>query len=94
MTTAARCLSPTELLVLSPAQAAELLGISRSKVYELTGAGLLRTITVFAGGPIRIRRSDLDAYLDERSRASAEAMTTHLTLTVPFSERGQHGQPR
>lgn len=92
--TAARRLSPAELLVLKPDQAAELLGISRSKVYELTSAGLLKTITVFPGGPIRIRRTDLDAYLDERSKARAEAMTTHLTLTVPFSERGQHGQPR
>lgn len=90
--TAARRLSITEVLVLTPAEAAELLGISRSKVYELTGAGLLKTITVFEGGPIRIRRSDLDAYLDERSRAQAEAATAHLTLTVPFSERGQLSQ--
>ena len=93
MTSTAPRLAAADLLVLSPVQAAELLGISRSKVYELTGAGLLRTITVFDGGPIRIRRSDLDAYLDERSRASGEAMTTHLTLTVPFSER-QSGAPR
>lgn len=89
MTAAAQRLSPTELLVLSPAQAAELLGISRTKVYDLVKGGHLRTITLYAGGPIRIRRSDLDAYLDECSRASAEALTTHLTLTVPFSERGQ-----
>ena len=92
--TPARHLSPAELLVLTPAQAAELLSIGRTKLYELVNAGLLKTITVYAGGPIRIRRSDLDAYLDERSRAQAEALSHHLTLTVPFPERGQHGQPR
>lgn len=88
MTTTARSLSPAELLVLKPDQAAALLGISRTKVYELTASGDLPTITVYAGGPIRITRADVDAYLAARKRAAEEQTATYLTLTAP-SGRGQ-----
>ncbi|MBZ9712227.1 helix-turn-helix domain-containing protein [Deinococcus multiflagellatus] len=91
--TPARALSPTELLVLTPEQAGQLLGISRSKVYELIQAGQLPTITVFSGGPARITRADLDAYVVARKREATEAHANYLTLTAPRG-RGQRADTR
>jgi len=52
-------MSDDELLTVE--QAADILKIGRTKVYELITAGDLRTVTI--GRCRRIRRSDLQAYI-------------------------------
>lgn len=89
MTSAARALSPADLLVLKPDQAAALLGIGRTKVYELIAAGDLPTITVYAGGPVRITRAAVDAYVAARVRAAETEHATYLSLVAPKTARGQ-----
>lgn len=49
-------------------QAAELLGIGRTNVYKLLKAGHLHSVRV--GRLRRIRRSDLDAYIENLGNAS------------------------
>lgn len=81
--TPAPSLSLSDLLALTPAQAGQLLGISRSKIYALIGDGLLLAFPIFPGGPIRVARTDLDTYVAARQREGQQALTTHLTLTQP-----------
>jgi excisionase family DNA binding protein len=52
-------MSDDELLTVE--QAADILKIGRTKVYELISGGELRTVTI--GRCRRIRRSDLQAYI-------------------------------
>ncbi len=49
-------------LLLRPADAAHLLSIGRSTVYELLDRGEIPSVVI--GRSRRIRRSDLDAYVD------------------------------
>ncbi|MCW7946670.1 hypothetical protein AAW14_32990 [Streptomyces hygroscopicus] len=59
MTTA---LPPTDQLLYTPKEAAEVLRFGRSTVYELMAAGALKYIK--RGRSRRIKRSDLEAYVD------------------------------
>jgi excisionase family DNA binding protein len=51
--------------LLRPAEAAKLLGLSRSRVYELIACGELPSLTI--GASRRIRRDELWAWLGEQS---------------------------
>jgi excisionase family DNA binding protein len=48
---------------LRPAEAAELLSISRSKAYELIAAGVLPSVRV--GGSVRVPAGQLHAWIDQ-----------------------------
>jgi len=57
-----------EKLLLRPTEAAEVLGLGRSKVYELLAAGTLPAIRV--GGPIRVPAEALRRWVSERAQES------------------------
>lgn len=59
----------TDALLLRPAEAAELLGMSRSKVYELAQSGQLPGVVRF-GGSVRIHRAILEAALAEQANGT------------------------
>lgn len=52
-------------LLLTPEQAAEALGVGRTKLYGLMRTGSLPSVLV--GGSRRVRRSDLDRFVDARA---------------------------
>ena len=52
-------------------QVGQLLGLGHTKVAELISEGSLRSIKI--GRARRVRRSDLDRFLEGRSRAETEA---------------------
>jgi len=56
----------SDALLLRPSEAAELLGVSRSKVYELAQAGDLAG-ALRLGGSVRIHRPTLEAWLAEQA---------------------------
>jgi excisionase family DNA binding protein len=58
-------------LLLTPAEAAELLAVSRSTVYELLAAGVLESVHI--GRSRRIPRDALDAYVTGLRRFGSEA---------------------
>lgn len=72
---------------LRPQEAAAYLGISRSKLYELLADQSIPVITIYDGGPKKVLRDDLDAYLDGRKRVAQDALTTHLAIVQPRSQR-------
>ncbi|GHG18497.1 hypothetical protein GCM10017784_07060 [Deinococcus indicus] len=78
-----RDLNPNDLLVLTPAQAGQLLNVCRSKIYDLAKSGELATITLYKGGPLRILRTDLDVFIAGRKEAMAQAIEEHLDLVQP-----------
>ncbi|MDT0380288.1 helix-turn-helix domain-containing protein [Streptomyces sp. DSM 42041] len=53
--------TPAERLLYKPADAAEVLSVGRSTVYELVAEGVLKSTKV--RGSMRIRRSDLEHYV-------------------------------
>ncbi|MFN3685135.1 MAG: helix-turn-helix domain-containing protein [Fimbriimonadaceae bacterium] len=59
-----------ELLTIK--KASELLGISRTSLYGLIRAGLIRTVRV-SKRTVRITRRELERFVAEREAASAEA---------------------
>lgn len=61
----------TEKLLLRPAEAAELLSISRSKIYELVNAGEIPSIRL--GGAIRIPRRSLEEFISRQMEAADDA---------------------
>jgi len=58
-------------LLLSPKEAAEMLSVSRSKLYELLAAGKVASVRI--DGCRRISLEVLRAYVEELSREEAEA---------------------
>jgi excisionase family DNA binding protein len=58
-------------LLLRPPEAAEVLGLGRSKVYALLATGELPSIRV--GGSLRVPVEALRRWLDQRLRSAAEA---------------------
>lgn len=58
-----------EKLLLTPQEAAELLGIGRSKVYELMASGVLRSVKV--GRCRRIPRKAIDDFVESLSAGAA-----------------------
>lgn len=54
--------TPADRLLYTPEQAAEALAIGRSTLYELMAAGAVKFVKL--GRCRRIRRSDLEAYVD------------------------------
>jgi len=60
--------SGMEKLLLRPTEAAEVLGLGRSKVYELLAAGTLPAIRV--GGSIRVPAEALRRWVSERAQES------------------------
>ena len=56
----------SDRLLLRPAEAAALLAMSRSKVYQLAQSGELAGV-VRMGGSVRIHRPTLEAWLDEQA---------------------------
>lgn len=56
-------------LLVTQAEAAELLGVSRNTVVRLVGRGVLKTVRLAPGMKPRVRRSDVLA-LAERPQAS------------------------
>jgi excisionase family DNA binding protein len=63
--------SQTDEYLLTPRQVGRVLGLGSSKVAELISEGTLRSIKI--GRARRVRRSDLDRFLEGRSRAETEA---------------------
>ena len=61
----------TDDYLLTMRQVGQLLGLGHTKVAELISEGNLRSIKI--GRARRVRRSDLDRFLEGRSRAAAEA---------------------
>lgn len=59
-----------ELLTIK--KASELLGISRTSLYGLIRAGLIRTVRV-SKRTVRITRRELERFVAEREAAAAEA---------------------
>ena len=57
-------------LLLRPAEAAEAIGIGRSKVYELLASGDLPSIRI--GGVIRVPVTSLHAWIERQLAARAE----------------------
>ncbi len=57
--------SGMEKLLLRPTEAAEVLGLGRSKVYELLAAGTLPAIRV--GGSVRVPAKALRRWVSERA---------------------------
>ncbi|MHC0432007.1 helix-turn-helix domain-containing protein [Streptomyces sp. O3] len=55
-------LSPVDQLLYTPKEAAAVLRFGRSTVYELMAAGVLKYVK--QGRSRRIKRSDLEAYVD------------------------------
>jgi len=66
-------------LLLRPAEAAELLSISRSKTYELIATGVLPSVRV--GGSVRVPVVQLRAWIDRQ-----------MTLEVDDPERHRREQ--
>lgn len=58
-------------LLLRPTEAAELIGIGRSKVYELLAAGELPSIRI--GGSVRVPVDELRAWIARRIAERNEA---------------------
>ena len=59
-------------LLLRPAEVAELLGMSRSRVYELARAGDLAGV-VRLGGSVRVHRPTLERWLGEQAGVNRTA---------------------
>jgi excisionase family DNA binding protein len=57
---------PEGRVVLRPADLVPILGLSRSRIYELIGLGVIPAVRV--GGAIRIPRSALEEWLREQSK--------------------------
>jgi excisionase family DNA binding protein len=60
-----------EKILLRPVEAAELIGVSRSKIYELLAAGLLPVVRVGAGRLMRVPMAALRALAETASNATA-----------------------
>lgn len=58
----------TERLLLKPAEAADAMGIGRSKVYELIASGTIPSVKV--GGSTRVPLAQLREWIDRHSRVS------------------------
>ena len=61
MSTTERAPVGGERLLLRPVEAAEMLGISRSLIYELAAAGEIGTVRM--GSALRIPRGEVEAYV-------------------------------
>jgi excisionase family DNA binding protein len=57
--------SKLERLLLRPAEAAEILGVSRSKLYELVAAGKLPSVRLDEGRLIRVPLAALKALVEK-----------------------------
>ena len=64
-----------EKLLLRPAEAADALGVSRSKIYELLAARALPVVRV--GNSVRVPADVLRQWLQQRLAEQQERGTTH-----------------
>jgi excisionase family DNA binding protein len=53
---------------LSPAEVAELLGLSRQTIYRYLHSGSLPSLTLSPDGPLRIDSAELESWLKERGK--------------------------
>jgi excisionase family DNA binding protein len=60
-----------ERLLLKPAEAADAIGVSRARVYELISAGVIPSIKV--GASLRVPVKQLEAWIDAQSAAGQHA---------------------
>lgn len=60
-----------EKILLRPVEAAELIGVSRSKIYELLAAGLLPGVRLGGGRLVRVPMAALRALAETASNATA-----------------------
>jgi excisionase family DNA binding protein len=58
-----------EKLLLKPAEVAELLGVARTRAYELIGSGKLPTVTV--GSSVRVPAEALRRWVEENTSQGA-----------------------
>ena len=77
----------TERLMLRPSEAAEAIGVSRSKAYELIAAGEIPSVTV--GGCKRVPVDALRQWIDQRLAAAA---LNHRCGISPPGHRDAHGR--
>jgi excisionase family DNA binding protein len=73
--------SPLMRLAYSPSEGAEVLGISRSKIYELITAGDLKVIKL--GSRTLILHSELVRFLASRARACRDLPCEALAVEAP-----------
>lgn len=61
-----------EPMVLRPAQVGEVLGVSRSKAYELISAGVIPSIRI--GGSVRVPLDSLKAWIEAQTDDGARSV--------------------
>jgi excisionase family DNA binding protein len=61
-------------LLVGPAEAAALLGVSRSTIYELVHLGVLPVMRWHEGGRLRIPVAEIERLIVERTQAEAERL--------------------
>jgi excisionase family DNA binding protein len=59
--------------LLTAAQVAEMLGISRAKAYEMFSRGLFPTVRI--DNLVRVRRGDLERYIREKTQLGNSSIT-------------------
>lgn len=62
-----------EKLLLKPAEVAEVLGIGRSRAYQLIGSGRLPTVVV--GSSVRVPADALNRWIEEHTRPGDDAQS-------------------
>ena len=60
-----------DLILLKPEEAAELLRLSRSKVYEMAAAGVLPSVRM--GGAVRIPASELRRWVEQHTSVPGDS---------------------
>jgi excisionase family DNA binding protein len=63
----------TDRLLLRPEEVAELIGVGRTKVYELMGSGLIRSVKI--GNSRRVPRIAVDEFVAALVAAESDAVT-------------------
>ena len=61
----------TERLMLRPTEAADAIGVSRSKAYELIASGTIPSVRL--GGCVRVPVAALQAWIAQQTSATTEA---------------------
>jgi excisionase family DNA binding protein len=79
-----------EPLVLRPDEVATVLRVSRSKVYELVGTGVLPTVRV--GNSVRIPAEALRLWVEDQTRQGSAAATAKAP-PVPANFDATQGSP-
>lgn len=75
----------TKRLLLRPNEAADLLGVGRSKIYELIAAGDVPSIKI--GKSLRVPVAALEQWVAERAASAGEDDATQVTTTETLARQ-------